>query len=310
MPKLWGGNRIESVLKKAPTVTGPIGESWEISGVAGAETPVRNGTHQGKTLAELLEAFGPELLGTTHAQQFGTEFPLLIKFLDTSAWLSVQVHPDDQTAPRGTFGKSEMWVILDAEPGAELALGFESPPSRSQIDALRADPSGFISTLRTHKARSGEVFNVPAGQVHALGPGLLLAEIQQSSDTTYRLYDFERKDPSTGQPRALHLEAGLSVLKAAQAPVLPHAILDTYAAEQVLVTSPYFRTDHLSIDDKLDASTDHEGLTILLCIEGSVSVEWKGQAYPLPFADHLLLPASLGDYRIMGTGRLLKVTLP
>lgn len=202
---LWGGSEI-CRFKQLDVKESGIGESWELSQVPGSVSVVANGILKGKSLTELMEAAPEALLGKKIFKRFGMEFPLLVKFIDAEADLSIQVHPNDELARQrhDSFGKTEMWYVLDSKPGSKLISGFSK-----QIDAeeysRRITDNTIEEVLQAHKAVEGDVFFLPAGRVHAIGAGIFIAEIQQSSNITYRLYDYNRKD-AQGNGRELHTE--------------------------------------------------------------------------------------------------------
>lgn len=202
---LWGGNRILPY-KGLPASTIPIGECWELSGLPGSESVVAEGEFAGCTLADLTDRFGASLVGTANYARFGREFPLLIKLIDAREDLSIQVHPDDALARRrhDKHGKSEMWYVLEARPDTTLLTGFSRPVTPEEFRRRVADRT-LVELLTQRTIAPGDVFYLPAGQVHSIGRGALIVEIQQPSDLSYRIYDFDRVDAS-GQPRALHLE--------------------------------------------------------------------------------------------------------
>jgi len=209
--KIWGGPRLKDILNKS-TESDKCGESWEISSVQGNLSIVRNGFLTGNNLQELIEVYMGDLVGDKIYSLFGIEFPLLIKFIDANDILSVQVHPDDELARvrHDAYGKTEMWYIIDAEENAELIAGFNRDLNReTYIRHLQGKTLKEI--LNFEKVRKGDVFFTPAGRVHAVGAGILLAEIQQTSDITYRIYDWERVDDK-GNPRELHTELALDAL--------------------------------------------------------------------------------------------------
>lgn len=202
---VWGGARIAS-FKGVETALTHVGESWELSGVEGSESVVAEGPFQGLSLGALIEQQGAALVGQKNLARFGTEFPLLIKFIDAHNDLSIQVHPDDTLAMarHGKHGKTEMWYILDAEPQASLIAGFSEAIDPARYEQLVAEDR-IGEVLARHSVAAGDCFFLPAGRVHAIGAGTLLAEIQQTSDVTYRIYDYGRMGLD-GKPRELHTE--------------------------------------------------------------------------------------------------------
>ena len=210
--KIWGGSKLQSVLNKKCT-SDTTGESWEISGVEGNISQVANGDYKGESLVSLLENHTSEFVGAANYERFGNEFPLLIKFLDAKTNLSVQVHPDDEMAQRdhNSYGKTEMWYIMDHEEEAEIILGLKDKNANTEI--LR-DVTGdnVYDVFNKEKVTRGDAYFIPAGKIHAIGAGVLAAEIQQTSDITYRVYDWDRTDKE-GQKRDLHLDQSVAATK-------------------------------------------------------------------------------------------------
>jgi mannose-6-phosphate isomerase len=317
---IWGGRRLASLGKELPPA-GPVAESWEISGHPNGVSVIANGPLRGKSLPEAVRRCGASLLGEIPLRQAGgkrtARFPLLIKLIDTNGWLSVQVHPGDGFAARhepGESGKNEMWAILAAEPEACLIAGIR--PGTSQQDlasALRDGPAPDL--LPRIPVRAGDVVNIPAGLVHAAGPGLLIYEVQQNSDITYRLHDFGRTDPS-GQPRPLHLEKGLAAIdyrQTAQAPRqgLPLAGKSPCLVRRLLVLNRYFGVEELTLRGEASFAADRSRFQTLTVTRGEGELAWQGpgnrkglpawHSLPLKQGQSLLLPASLGSWRLSGS---------
>lgn len=211
---LWGAGNIPK-LKKDPSPdspSSPIGESWEISGIEGNESVVNDGPDSGCSLSQLIERYGADLLGKENMRRFGKEFPLLIKLIDTADNLSVQVHPDDEMAQRlgHPFGKNEMWVVLDSKPGANIANGLRHSVNPAALRSL-VESGQIVDALHFSPVKPGNAFFIPAGRVHAIGKGILIAEIQQSSNDTFRLFDYNRTD-ANGNPRQLHIDRAAEAL--------------------------------------------------------------------------------------------------
>ena len=209
--KIWGGSKLRNQLFKN-TSSDKTGESWEISGVEGNISVVDNGFLQGKSLNDIISEYKESLLGKKIYNKFGTEFPLLIKFIDADDDLSIQVHPDDNTAKKRhkSFGKTEMWYVIDADKNAELITGVCKNTNKGEYSELLLNKQ-LKTILNFEKVKKGDVFFIPAGRIHAICKGILLAEIQQTSDITYRIYDWDRKD-DTGNERELHTESAIDVI--------------------------------------------------------------------------------------------------
>jgi mannose-6-phosphate isomerase len=299
----WGGRKLGSVVGR-DIPDGIVAESWEVSAHRNGPTPVLEGPLAGLQLSELQERFGEELVGSRNraALERGT-FPLLIKFLDAHEWLSVQVHPGDEYAREheNDLGKTEMWVVLQADPGSQMIFGLSEATDRAHLQ-LAISEKRLEPQLHRLEARAGDVFLVPSGTVHALGPGLLLAEIQQSSDATYRLYDWGR-DPDADPPRPLHIERSLDVLDydaVRPSPVQPGVRTEGGYQVEELATCPYFETERLSLPAGATYEGSCNGQTFeLWCVlTGTATLHWNDTETPHPAIQWILLPASLGDFRL------------
>ena len=306
---VWGGGRI-APLKGIETCQTHIGESWELSGVPGNVSVVEGGPFDGKPLDELLRRFGPRLAG----RRSGEDFPLLVKFIDAAGDLSIQVHPDDALALRlhgpGFRGKSEMWYVVDAAPGAFLYAGLSRPITPSEYERRVADGT-ITEVLARHEVHPGDVFYLPAGRIHAICAGCLIAEIQQSSDLTYRIFDYNRPGLD-GKPRELHTD------KAKQA--IDYTVYPSYRTTYVpaanrrveLVKCPFFTTSLYEVDAPL--TEDISGLDsflVVICVEGSGTLESDGSSATFRRGQTLLIPAENRSFRILPDGpcRLLTSSL-
>jgi mannose-6-phosphate isomerase len=293
--KIWGGDRIKTILGMNYSPLPNCGEAWVLSGVPGSETKVANGFLKGNELNELVEVYMDDLVGEASFERYGNEFPLLIKFIDSNDSLSIQVHPDDTLAARRGLGngKSEMWYILEAEPGAEIIDGFKRKINvKTYLDYIEKD--AITEILNTEKAHKGDVFYIPAGRVHALGPGILLAEIQQTSDTTYRIYDWGRLDDK-GMSRELHLDQALEAIDF----TVPDLYRTTYRSiinqTTPLINSPHFTTQFLSINKTIQKEyTELDSFVVYVCVEGMISVECGSSLESMKKGEVLLIPAIAG----------------
>lgn len=292
--KMWGGTRLRSMKGLQPDNVA-VGESWEVSAMAEYPGVVENGPLAGRTLAALVAEYGSALLGKAVTARCGAAFPLLVKLLDTAESLSVQVHPDAALARKlhGCPGKSEMWYVLDAAPGACLYLGFNTPVT---LDELRrhAVAGTICDVLNKIEAHKGDAFFIPAGCVHSLGAGLLIAEIQQSSDITYRLYDF-------GRPRELHLDQAVEAVDytCSSYSVLPSIRLSDGVCR--LVNNDCFTVNELSFTSSLRRDLlDYGSFVLCLCVEGEciVRTAQPDTAVLLPFGRSVLLPANIANYTV------------
>ncbi len=290
---LWGGEKI-ATYKQIVTDRKQIGESWELSGVEGDVSVVAEGPDAGKTLTELLARDKERLLGSRNYERFGTEFPLLIKFIDAREDLSIQVHPDDRLAweRHRSKGKTEMWYVVAADEGAHLRSGFTRQVTPAEYEKSVADDT-ITDLLTDHEVRPGDVFFLPAGRIHSIGAGSFIAEIQQTSDITYRIYDFNRRD-ANGNLRELHTEQAKGAIDySVEADYRTHyeAVKDRPVE---LVACPYFTTTlyDLTRPCEIDlAATD--SFLVVMCIEGSGTLtDDQGSAMPLRQGETVLVPAS------------------
>lgn len=302
---------MKTLLKKRYTEES-IGESWEISAVEGFETRVAEGPEKGMTLRQLIDLHRGDLVGKKVFERFGNEFPLLIKYIDAARPLSVQVHPGDELARKrhNSFGKNEMWYVMEADEDAELIIGFKRKLDESEYEGLLAR-NEIMKVMNAQKVRPGDTFYIPTGRVHAIGAGVLLAEIQQTSDVTYRIYDYDRVDAKTGKKRELHTEEAKSAID--------YSVRDTYDTiyeeninrPNVLVHSPYFKTDLLIVEGemKLDYS-EQDSFVIYMCVEGSATLQVEGAEYPMDLGETLLIPASVDEVILRSLGcRILEVSM-
>ncbi|MCR8558041.1 class I mannose-6-phosphate isomerase [Mucilaginibacter sp. BJC16-A38] len=294
--KIWGGNKIKTYLHKDFGDLPNCGETWEISGVKSDVSVVANGALEGESLAELLEKFKGELVGEKVYAHFGNIFPLLIKFIDANEDLSIQVHPDDELAKKrhNSFGKTEMWYVIEADPGSTLIAGFNR--ELTQQEYLDKFNSGHLTdVLNKEDVKAGDVFFLPAGRVHTIGKGLLIAEIQQTSDITYRIYDFDRVDDK-GNKRELHTEEALAAIDYKHYPEYKTQYQPKKDETVHLVSCPYFTTNLL--DFTTGTTKDYSNLdsfVIYVCVEGEFTVKADGSEYPVIMGDCILLPKTISN---------------
>lgn len=313
LDKIWGGSKLKDILHK-PTSSPRAGESWEISGYTGFISEVSNGFLEGNDLNELIEVYMGDLVGDRIFEKFGSAFPLLIKFIEAKDDLSIQVHPDDQMAKKrhNSFGKTEMWYILQADPGAELIIGFNREVDK-EIYMRHLIEKKLMSILNTEPVKSGDVFFMPAKRVHAIGAGILLAEIQQTSDLTYRIYDFERQD-SEGNYRELHTDLAVDSID-----YTFHTEYKTkYTLKEnfpsTLVESPFFQTNKINLSESLEKDiNDLDCFVIYMCVEGACTIHYyENEALSISKGESVLVPASLVQYRLEPSpqAELLEIFIP
>ncbi len=297
--KVWGGRKLETVLGKDLPTDEPYGESWELHDTA----TIENGEFAGKTLGDVLAEFGTLLCGEGNDPAEG--FPLLAKFLDANDWLSVQVHPNDEQAQRlENFprGKTEAWIVLSAEPNAQLVIGVESGTSQEAMaEAIR--DNRLEDLLVKADVQKGDVLYLQANTVHALGDGILIYEIQQSSDLTYRLYDWGRMGLD-GKPRDLHIDKGVAVSNLTTLPEIKQ-IEETESQMQVVVAGEYFQTLLHRVDDFSVTIENNGRFHALTCIEGGLAVESEGVSVEFGLGRTVLIPACMEDYTLAGKGEAL-----
>ena len=293
--KVWGGRKLESELGKKLPEDAPYGESWELHDTS----TVANGVHAGKTLADLIELYGAQLIGAQFDPAEG--LPLLVKLLDANDWLSVQVHPNDEQAkelegdPRG---KTEAWIILATEPNAKLVIGMQQGTTQQAMaDAIRDNT--VEAMLEYAVVEAGDVLYMPANTVHAIGPGIVLYEVQQSSNITYRLYDWGRMGLD-GNPRELHIEKGVQVSNLDKLPEVTHPM------DNMMVDGKYFQTQRHIVDSTGIALTTNGAFHSITCIEGDVHIEHPIEMVELQLGQTALIPATLGDYSLVGNGTVLR----
>jgi mannose-6-phosphate isomerase len=301
--KIWGGEKIKTILGKDFSPLPNCGETWEISGVEGNISEVKNGDLAGKDLVSLIEEYKDQLVGKKVYKQFGNEFPLLIKFIDANDDLSIQVHPDDQLAKErhNSFGKTEMWYILQADIGAKLNTGFNRQlDEATYLKHLHTNTLNEILNFESVKA--GDVFFLPAGRVHYIGKGVCLAEIQQTSDITYRIYDFDRTDDK-GNKRELHTEQALAAIDYKYyGEYKTHYSLQPNQVAP-LVKCQYFTTGLLELDHPVARDYSQlDSFIIYICIEGELSLKYGEDSLKIRKGDSVLLPAVLKTVSLLPSG--------
>jgi mannose-6-phosphate isomerase len=293
LEKIWGGNRLKTLLGKKYNSKN-CGESWEISGVEGNISVVANGFLKGNDLSELIEIYMGELVGDKVYEQFGAEFPLLIKFIDAQDDLSIQVHPNDELSKErhNAFGKTEMWYVVDVAEGALINSGFNQPVDRSKyLEYL--ENGNLTDLLKYDEVKSGDVFFIPAGRVHAIGKGSMVAEIQQTSDVTYRIFDYNRKDDK-GNLRELHTDLALEAID--------FSYLDDYKTKYIaelnktteIVSCRYFTTNILEFDKPIEKDYNNlDSFVIYMNLEGNFIIETEEGTDQVAKGETILIPASI-----------------
>jgi len=301
--KIWGGQKIKTYLHKDFGALPNCGETWEISGVKSDVSVVANGELEGESLAVLLEKFKGELVGDKVYAHFGNIFPLLIKFIDANEDLSIQVHPNDELAKKrhNSFGKTEMWYVIEADPGSTLIAGFNK--ELTQQEYLDKFNSGHLTDiLNKEDVKAGDVFFLPAGRVHTIGKGLLIAEIQQTSDITYRIYDFDRLDDK-GNKRELHVEEALGAIDYKHYSEYKTKYQPKKDETVHLVSCPYFTTNLLDFTHSTQKDYSHlDSFVIHVCVEGSYEIKFDNETYPVKMGECILLPKNVNHVSLETAG--------
>ena len=305
--RIWGGTLLKDILDKPVTST-TTGESWEISAVEGDVSVASNGIFKDLPLTEIIRQFPEQLLGKSVYKRFGANFPLLFKFIDAREDLSIQVHPNDKLAMErhGTFGKTEMWYVINADPGARLIIGFKE--KSSQGDYLKyLEKKELPKILRSYYPKSGDAFYLETGTVHAIGAGIMVAEIQQSSDVTYRVYDWDRVD-SAGKPRELHTGLALDAINYDVVnPQREYAKAKN--AVNPIVDSAYFTTSLIPVDGVADFDYDGESFRVLMCVDGDCEIHFDSRMERLKLGETVLIPAALQQYQLSGNASILEIRI-
>jgi mannose-6-phosphate isomerase len=303
--RIWGGNKLKTDLNK-PISSTITGESWEISTVENEVSIVVNGAYKGKSLNELINEFPEELLGTKVYASFGKQFPLLFKYLDAREDLSIQLHPNDALAQKRhhSFGKTEMWYVIQADKEAQLIVGFKEKESPESF-LTHVHNKSLLNILDHKKVQEGDVFFLDTGTIHAIGAGILIAEIQQTSDITYRIYDFDRVD-ANGNKRELHLDLALEAIN--------YNVVETqrkYKKEanvsNEIAHCQYFTTNILPLKGTVNINKLPTSFTVYMCVEGEFKWSNDNESYSYKKGDTLLIPASLTDFQLSGQATLLEI---
>lgn len=307
--RVWGGRALEKFGFQLPE--GAIGEGWMIGDHPNGTTKVINGELAGLGLDEIREKYGKSLFGRKGFSEKNGRFPLLIKLLDCEDDLSVQVHPNDhyKNLAAGELGKTEMWYILDAKPGAKIIYGMQEGVTRESLAQAIAE-NRILDCLQEVPVEAGDSFYIPAGTVHALGAGVLVAEIQQNSDTTYRLYDYNRPGLD-GKPRDLHIEDSLNVIAyEGSGSTRMKTNLNEAGTWLTLAESPFFTVEKGLVGPKWELSTSPESFVILVIADGNGTLQWADGSISTKPGDCFLLPADLGSYALEGRMTVIRSYLP
>lgn len=305
--RIWGGEKLHTLFGKAKQQV-PIGESWEISSIPNNVSVVANGSLKGKNLQYLIDTYKADFVGEKVFKRFGRKFPLLLKFLDAKSDLSIQLHPNDDLAQKRhqSFGKEEMWYVMQTEKESYLYFGFNKSISKDSYLKHLKDNS-LAEVLHRKETKEGDVFHIPAGRVHAIGAGVVLAEIQQSSDITYRLYDWDRKN-AQGKARELHTELAIDAIDF----TIPESIETTYSSEKnklsTIFSSDNFTTKILTLTKDLEINTaKNNSFAIYMCVSGSGDISTSNYSISIKTGETIYIPAKLQKYQIKPDNISLKL---
>ena len=306
---LWGGDKIIPFKHLNETLPN-VGESWEVSAVEGSESVVANGADKGYTLPEMVRKYKEELVGEANYARFGNKFPLLIKFIDAKLDLSIQVHPGDELAKKrhNSFGKNEMWYVIAADKGAKLISGFAEEITPKEYKD-RVHNGTFAEVLQTCAIEPGDVFYVPAGRVHGIGAGAFVAEIQQTSDITYRIFDYNRKDKD-GKSRELHTSQAMDAINFSDVQDDFRTEYERVQNEPVeMVASPYFTTSVYDMTEEITCDySELDSFVIFICVEGSCRLTDDNQnEITLRAGETVLLSAAVQEVTIVPEGQRVKL---
>ncbi len=303
--RIWGGTKLKTFLNK-PITSGITGESWEISTVENDVSIVANGSLKGKSLNEVINEFPEAVLGMKVYEQFGKQFPLLFKYLDAREDLSIQLHPNDELAKKrhNSFGKTEMWYVMQADTDARLIVGFKEKSSPEEY-LKHIHNNTIVDILDTKKVKQGDVFFLATGTIHAIGAGIVVAEIQQTSDITYRIYDFDRVD-ANGNKRELHVDLSLEAVNYETVEAQKHYSKMENISNQV-VNCNYFTTNFIPLDGSSKIYKHGDSFTVYMCVDGEFQLTIDDNNYSYKKGDALLLPASLTDFQLSGKASILEI---
>ncbi|WP_273273615.1 type I phosphomannose isomerase catalytic subunit [Maribacter polysiphoniae] len=308
--RLWGGTKLKEVLGK-PIESEITGESWELSAVEGDISTVANGPLAGTSLQQIIDQDPEGLLGKDVFGRFGKDFPILIKFIDAKQDLSIQLHPNDELAKKrhNSFGKTEMWYVMDADPGANLIVGFNKDVTKEEYSKSLENDT-LLDLLNYEQVKEGDTFFINTGKIHAIGAGVLLAEIQQTSDITYRVFDFNRRDKN-GNLRELHTDLALDAMDYAKKDDFKVGYDTQKDAVNTMVDCPYFKTNFMNLDKDLSLDVaNRSSFTILMCVGGSAEVITEAGSVKIQKGETVLVPANSTNISIQTDSvKLLEVTV-
>ena len=310
IPKIWGGKKLENYFA-CESFEENFGESWEVSVIKGFESVVNNGVFKNKKLNKLIEKYPIEILGSSVYNKYGLNFPLLIKFIDVNQPLSIQVHPNNEKAKvrHNSFGKSEMWFIIETEKNSNLSLGFNKKIDKKIFNENFKNKT-VDKILNSFIVEPKDAFYVPAGTIHALNGKMLLLEVQQSSDITYRIYDYERLDPKTGKKRKLHIKSAISSINFSKNRYEKINYDVNENRLNPIIENNFFKIYFLKINgEEIKKIFMNSSFWILVCLEGSLSVNYKNEKYSFEKGVTFLIPAVVNVINIEGCGEIIGITV-
>lgn len=305
--RIWGGNKLKTYLNK-PIVSETTGESWEISTVPGDISVVNFGVLKGKNINDIIDLYPNEILGKSVISRFGKHFPLLFKFIDAKEDLSIQLHPNDDLAKErhDSFGKTEMWYVMQADESARLVVGFKKDSTKEEY-LKHLESKSLVALLNEAPVKKGDVFFLETGTIHAIGAGVMVAEIQQTSDITYRIYDWDRSDV-TGKSRELHTELALEAINYAATPVKVSYTEEVNNSIQV-VNCSYFITNIIALQDCFIWKRKKQAFTVFMCTNGQFEMVVNGEILRYNMGDTILIPAIIEHVTLKGKATLLEISI-
>jgi mannose-6-phosphate isomerase len=295
--KIWGGQKLKTILNKNSDLPN-VGESWELSDVEGDTSIVCNGSLKGQSLKQLLDTYKEDLIGLQNYRIFQNKFPLLIKFIDAKEDLSIQLHPNDELAAKrhNSFGKTEMWYVFQADKDSNLIVGFNQEMTPEKYLKHLNDKT-LTKILNFDKVKEGDTYFVEVGRVHAIGAGVMVAEIQQTSDITYRVYDWDRVD-GDGNERELHNDLAIEAFDFDMPDNFRITYDKTPNQSNEMVSCPYFTTNYLKINQTLKKVNKHDSFIIYMCVDGEAEIITEGFSESIKKGETILLPAAIENYEI------------
>ena len=296
--KIWGGEKLKTVLNKETSLKN-IGESWELSSVDGDISQVSNGVLKGQLLTQLIEEYKGDLVGEKVYEQFGNKFPLLFKFIDAKENLSIQLHPNDEIAKKlhNSFGKTEMWYVMDADESSELNIGFSEKMTPEKYKQA-IENKNILEKLNFEKVSKGDSFFIKEGLVHAIGAGCLIAEIQQTSDITYRIYDWDRVDDQ-GNERELHTDLAIEALDYNAVGANKCEYKKEENTPSNVASCEYFTTNYIKIDDLFTRDLSSiESFTVYICVGGQGTIQIGDNTEKVKRGETVLIPANTKEIKI------------